>query len=370
MQVFKIAIVYRFVMTLFVIVSTTGVLSAQGERVVFSGDRITVGKAMSEIENQTLYIFAFNTDQLDTDAPVKLDKTVMTVSEALPALFDQLGCKYVVRERFIAISPDAGNPERANVVARAQDNEGAVTEDRRPVDAGREEGIVIGRETVTGKRDDAGEQPYEVIRTVTIMPGEPVTRNYPASYSAYEDINRYAANQNVLPVWAVKTNLLYGGLTLTPNLGVEFGIDPRSTIEITGSHNNRNRKKESLDDRKQLMHWGIRGEYRRWFCERYNGHFLGAHLLWTRYNISSHKIPLLFEDDKRYDGFAVGAGISYGYNMALGKRWGLEFHIGAGVAYMNYDMFTCEICDRDPLENKKLYFGPTRAGVNLVFMIK
>ena len=35
---------------------------------------------------------------------------------------------------------------------------------------------------------------------------------------------------------AVKTNLFYGAYSGTPNLGVEWGLSPRSTIELGGGH--------------------------------------------------------------------------------------------------------------------------------------
>ena len=34
--------------------------------------------------------------------------------------------------------------------------------------------------------------------------------------------------------FAVKTNLLYGGVARTPNLGVEIGLAPRWTLEVSG----------------------------------------------------------------------------------------------------------------------------------------
>ena len=36
---------------------------------------------------------------------------------------------------------------------------------------------------------------------------------------------------------AVKTNLLYGVYTYTPNLGLEVGLGKRTTLDISGGYN-------------------------------------------------------------------------------------------------------------------------------------
>ena len=88
------------------------------------------------------------------------------------------------------------------------------------------------------------------------------------------------------------------------------------------------------------------------------------------YNVGGYDIPLLFKKDFRYEGYAIGAGISYGYHLMLHKRWGLEFNIGVGAAYMNYKKFDCVKCADKYKKEDKVYFGPTRAGVTLIYVIK
>ena len=43
---------------------------------------------------------------------------------------------------------------------------------------------------------------------------------------------------------AVKTNLLYGGLLQTPNIGVEWGISPKLTVDLWGRSEERRVGKE------------------------------------------------------------------------------------------------------------------------------
>jgi hypothetical protein len=156
-------------------------------------------------------------------------------------------------------------------------------------------------------------------------------------------------------------------------LGIEVGIAPKQTLLLTGSYNpwNSNGKK---DDNKKLNHWLLNLEWRRWFCERYNGHFLGAHAFFSRYNIGGIKIPLVLEknaDQYRYHGNAYGVGVSYGYHWMWSKYFGMEFNLGLGVGFMRYDRYdrpNCGEC-RETGKNRT-FVAPTKAGISLIYVIK
>lgn len=168
---------------------------------------------------------------------------------------------------------------------------------------------------------------------------------------------------------AIKTNLLYGIGTLTPNLGAEVGLGKRTTLDFTGSYNPWNRR-GLRDNNQKLVHYLLRPEFRYWTCERFNGHFFGVHAFFSEYNIAGHHIPLLFSSAYRYEGNAIGGGISYGYHWMWARRWGAEFTVGVGVAYLKYDKFLCPRCGEKVGNFDKTYFGPTRAGITLVYLIR
>lgn len=136
--------------------------------------------------------------------------------------------------------------------------------------------------------------------------------------------------------FAVKTNLLCGGVTLTPNLGVEFGLGRKTSLELFGSYNAWN-VDGSGTHHKKLAHWLVQPAFRYWFCERFSGHFIGAHALYTEYNIGGHNIPLPFNPNLRkefrYQGNAVGVGFSYGYDWVLSRRFNLEFESFTLIQY-------------------------------------
>jgi hypothetical protein len=213
-------------------------------------------------------------------------------------------------------------------------------------------------------------RPPRTVDSVEVSTYAVVKAEIPAGYSSYTPLVPGSWRQNALPVLAVKTNLLYAAGTLTPNLGLEVGTGERSTFELTAGWHPWNRKKSSLDDYRQFLHLAIRTEYRWWLCERFSGHFFGAHVFGGMYNVSGYTVPLVFEKRYRYEGWAVGAGITYGYNLPIARRWGLEFHAGIGGAYMKYDRYDCRLCAVDKEPQERFYFGPTRVGISLIFMIK
>ena len=175
---------------------------------------------------------------------------------------------------------------------------------------------------------------------------------------------------------AVKTNLLYSAVGFTPNVGAEFAINDRTTIDLSASYNWFNLSGARNNNKKQV-HWMVKPEFRYFLNERldkrFNGHFFGVHALYTQYNIGGHSMPMLFgkqSDQFRHEGFAYGTGVSYGYLLQLAKRWAVEFDLGLGYMRMKYDKYACQGCGQLYEKGKtKNYFGPTQAGISVVFLI-
>lgn len=167
---------------------------------------------------------------------------------------------------------------------------------------------------------------------------------------------------------AAKTNLLYWATT-TPNLSLELGLGQRTTLDITGGYNPWTLDKDS---NKKIRHWLVRPELRYWLCERFNGHFFGVNSGYVFYNVSGVRIPFQDKSTKnhRYQGWATGVGISYGYSWILGNRWNIEATIGVGYLYSQYDRYDCATCGEFRNSGKKHYFGPTNAGISLIYILK
>ena len=170
--------------------------------------------------------------------------------------------------------------------------------------------------------------------------------------------------EEYLPKFAVKTNLLYLATT-TLDAGVEFGLARKWTLGLSGAYNPFQLQEGGIN----LM-WLVQPELRYWFCQRFEKHFIGLHGLYGQFNIGQVDFLTTTFEQNRYSGWGAGAGISYGYHLPIANRWALEFTLGAGYVYLEYDKFRCYECDEFVAKKNSHYFGPTKAGVSLIFMIK
>lgn len=170
---------------------------------------------------------------------------------------------------------------------------------------------------------------------------------------------------------AVKTNLLYDIAAYTANLGVEIGLAPRWTLDVSANYNG-----WTLSDNRRWKHWVVQPEARYWLCDRFAGHFFGLHAHGGQFNIGGLKNGISFLgsdfsklENRRYQGWLAGAGIAYGYSWILGKHWNLEAEIGLGYIYTRFDTYPCADCGRKIAEDgSHHYVGPTKVAINLVYM--
>lgn len=167
----------------------------------------------------------------------------------------------------------------------------------------------------------------------------------------------------------IKSNLLYDAFA-NVNLGVELGIAPKWTLDLSGDFNAWN-----MSHGRKWKHWMAQPEARYWFCDRFSGHFVGVHAHAGQFNIGGIKTDVKFFGndlskwtDYRDQGWFVGAGVGYGYSWILNKHWNLEAELGLGFALTKFDRFDCQGCQNKLETDKKhTYVGPTKAAVNLIY---
>lgn len=162
---------------------------------------------------------------------------------------------------------------------------------------------------------------------------------------------------------ALKNNLLMDAMA-SVNLEFEFKVGERTTINIPGSFNAWN-----FNDDKKFKHIATQPEFRWWLCSPFTGHYFGIHAHYAFYNVGGIG-PFTALKENRYEGWLAGGGVSYGYNWILSPRWSLEATVGVGYAYLDYDKFPCGKCEPASGHENKHYFGPTKFGLTLVFLIK
>lgn len=169
---------------------------------------------------------------------------------------------------------------------------------------------------------------------------------------------------------AIKTNLLDDIALLTANAGVEVGLAPKWTLDVSGNLN-----AWELSGGKKWKHWLVQPEARYWFCQRFAGHFIGAHILGGQFNVGHINLPFNFLGtnfrelkDSRWQGWMVGAGIAYGYTWILSRHWSLEAEIGVGWIYSRHDTYRCSGCGKKIRYNTPHnYVGPTKGAINIVY---
>ena len=167
---------------------------------------------------------------------------------------------------------------------------------------------------------------------------------------------------------SVKTNLLYDAFA-NVNVGAEVKLAPRWSLDASADFND-----WTIHERK-WKHWFVQPEARYWFCDAFAKHFIGFHGIGGQYNVGKIKgLPNFLGSDfsklanERYQGWGIGAGIAYGYALPLSQHWNMEFEIGVGYVFLDYDIYECAGCGKKTGEKKHHYVGPTKAAINLVYI--
>ncbi len=334
-----------------------GSAKAQERTVALPSLRLTAGEAISLIETQAGLIIGVNHANFDVGRQITAKSASVGADELLELIVAGTDHTYIRKDRHVIIVSD-GKPKAAPAKAEAVRN---ITAPPEP-----DEDLTALTLEIPGEE---APQPETIIHK-TVSYSDPSQR---LSFSL-DDPYDFADIAGEQPFFAMKTNLLYGIATLTPNLGVEFGLGRKTTLEVSGGWNPWNREGKINPDgsgNMKLVHLYVMPEFRWWLCERFNGHFFGLHTVGAAYNISQYTLPIIgFTKDYRYQGYAAGAGLSYGYQLMLSPVVNLEFTLGVGVWWLKYDRYDCVKCSRSYESFDRFCFAPTKAGISLSFIIK
>ena len=178
---------------------------------------------------------------------------------------------------------------------------------------------------------------------------------------------------------AIKTNALYWATT-TPNIGMEFALGDRWTFELEGGYNPWNL---DSDNNMKVKHWLVSPEFRYWFCNSFQGHFIGINANYMQFNIGglpegmpnlfvnlNTEVPMSDLSVARIQGWAVGAGLTYGYAFPIARRWNMELTVGYGWWYTEYDQYESRKCGLFQQAVARHALGPATAGISFIYMIK
>ncbi len=164
--------------------------------------------------------------------------------------------------------------------------------------------------------------------------------------------------------FAVRTNLLYDAF-LTPTLGVEWRASRDIGVKLDGSFAQWGNERGKV----QKM-WLINPEV-RWYLTLQKRFYVGLGGNYGEYNIYKGMLGGLFSKDTGYQGRLWSIGATVGYQLRLNRSLSLDFNLGLGYTRLEYDSFTVSnetrvFKDRDRTKN---FWGPTQAGVNLIWTI-
>ena len=164
--------------------------------------------------------------------------------------------------------------------------------------------------------------------------------------------------------YAVKTNVLYDA-NCVPNLGAEIRIDTTKTLEVTCDYN-----PFTVSSARKWKTFSVQPEFRFWTSTSFSGFFYGGYAQYGIFNVCELPGNFLGVGEKRYEGSAVGGGLSCGYHWILSPHWGLEASLSAGYLYLSFDQYHSNDSGYKEQHGSRSYVGPTRLNLSLVYVIK
>lgn len=163
---------------------------------------------------------------------------------------------------------------------------------------------------------------------------------------------------------AVRTNLLYDALLL-PTLGIEWRINNKVGIKLDGS-----RSWWGNDHGKVQKVWLVSPEI-RWYMGNRKNFYAGISGNYGEYNIYKYLLGSIRSKDTGHQGKMWGAGLTAGYQLPLSHNILLDFNLGLGYSCFDYDSYHIVEGTRvyKAKDNSKKFWGPTQAGISLVWTI-
>lgn len=176
----------------------------------------------------------------------------------------------------------------------------------------------------------------------------------------------YMPGREAIPNFAIKSNILYN-LAASFNIGIEMRTSDHLTLDISANYN-----PFTFVKNEKFKHVLVQPELRYWVNEAFNRHFIGAHLLYTSYNVGNDYLALRFFPSlkkNRFQGQGFGAGVSYGYQWILSPDFNFELSLGVGYIYFGYSKFEKKVNGAKISSGRTHYIGPTRLGFSLIYVL-
>ena len=163
---------------------------------------------------------------------------------------------------------------------------------------------------------------------------------------------------------ALRTNVLYDALLL-PTLGVEWRVNRDLGLKLDGSlawWGDEHGKVQKM--------WIVNPEV-RWYLLDSKRFYAGVSGSYGEYNIYKYPLGNLLKDDTGYQGTLWNVGLTVGYQLRLARQFSVDFNLGLGYTRSEYDSFgmTDKVRVYKERDKTKSFWGPTQAGISLVWTI-
>lgn len=154
---------------------------------------------------------------------------------------------------------------------------------------------------------------------------------------------------------AIKTNLT-DWMTASPNLSVEFAISSRFTLDLSGTATPFKYKPDFY-----FRHIRLQPELRYWLLTPLSRHYIGFTAFYSTYDVGYKK--------RGYFGDSYAAGLTYGYNWILSRRWNFELSAGLGAIHYRLARYTPGTAHPEP-NDAGWIVAPVKLGIAFVYILK
>lgn len=161
--------------------------------------------------------------------------------------------------------------------------------------------------------------------------------------------------------FSLYTNLFDWGHFGTMNLSAMYSVSRRSSLGATVRWNPFEWGNDQ--DAKLYKMRAFELDYRWWPWHVYSGWWLTANAQVREYNVAN-----VWGKDYNEQGWAVGAGLGFGYTYMLNDHWNIEAGASAWAGYKDYKKYECPECGMLIKKGSKSFVEPDRVFINIVYV--
>lgn len=152
-------------------------------------------------------------------------------------------------------------------------------------------------------------------------------------------------------------------LMLWTNIGVEFDLDRHISAQIPVYYSGFN----YFSSKTKFRTLAFMPEMRFWLKSDNMGFFANAHIGIAWYNYAKNSEYRWQDHNRNSPAYGGGLGIGYRFHFVKNHRWTMEAGIGAGIYYLDYDIFQNRHNGLRVGREHKMFYGIDQAFVSFCY---